>query len=457
MKLKNTFAKKLSALFVIGSLAIAPYSFAQELRIFVSDSTASKTVSFSGAGTDALEVLPQALSYIAIDSTNTRLYGISEPTMGTWKIVSAELDGTDFQEVHTTSNEIRALVVDVTNQKLFFIERKNLYRMNVDGSGLELLLNLTDADEFFVNLAVDSTRSKLLFSTYHNYHVTEGLFQADLSTFGSREGITTQYQFFFADDLGYVASGPKVLAASGADIVQYDLTNFISLGGELGVKADSRFSTLFTAPSGSLGRLATDNVNGHAYYFLSDGPATSLRRVGLSGTGDEEAISSLSLTSSGLTSPDALAIYSAAGSADPDSDGDGTPDSVDGCASDSTKITPGACGCGTEDVDTNLNGIIDCLPIEVPYTEASEMQSSLTTLKFGKSVSGLMGRFRTLRQNISLLEDSRYEELLQKLRRALVRLKFLTENKQNKAAFRRVKAKVDNYLAEIKELMTGDQ
>lgn len=43
-----------------------------------------------------------------------------------------------------------------------------------------------------------------------------------------------------------------------------------------------------------------------------------------------------------------------------DSDGDGVGDACDGCPDDALKQTPGACGCGTPDVDENGNGIADC-------------------------------------------------------------------------------------------------
>jgi len=44
-----------------------------------------------------------------------------------------------------------------------------------------------------------------------------------------------------------------------------------------------------------------------------------------------------------------------------DIDGDGVGDSCDGCMQDSTKITPGDCGCGIADVDQDQDGVSDCL------------------------------------------------------------------------------------------------
>jgi len=44
---------------------------------------------------------------------------------------------------------------------------------------------------------------------------------------------------------------------------------------------------------------------------------------------------------------------------EPDSDGDGVPDSQDGCPADPNKTEPGIGGCGVSDVDTDGDGTID--------------------------------------------------------------------------------------------------
>ena len=45
----------------------------------------------------------------------------------------------------------------------------------------------------------------------------------------------------------------------------------------------------------------------------------------------------------------------------PDSDGDGVPDSLDGCPSDAQKTVPGVCGCGAADTDSDGDGAADCM------------------------------------------------------------------------------------------------
>ena len=46
---------------------------------------------------------------------------------------------------------------------------------------------------------------------------------------------------------------------------------------------------------------------------------------------------------------------------DTDTDNDGTADCVDGCPTDPNKVAPGICGCGIPDTDTDLDGSADCI------------------------------------------------------------------------------------------------
>ena len=57
---------------------------------------------------------------------------------------------------------------------------------------------------------------------------------------------------------------------------------------------------------------------------------------------------------------------------DPDSDGDGTPDSLDGCVDDPDKTDPGTCGCGVVDEDITGDGVADCTVCGDGVIEAPE-------------------------------------------------------------------------------------
>ncbi len=51
-----------------------------------------------------------------------------------------------------------------------------------------------------------------------------------------------------------------------------------------------------------------------------------------------------------------------------DTDGDGLIDACDGCPEDPAKTAPGDCGCGVPDVDSDGNGVSDCLDNADPIT-----------------------------------------------------------------------------------------
>ncbi|MDG2200040.1 MAG: hypothetical protein P8K80_02515, partial [Phycisphaerales bacterium] len=54
------------------------------------------------------------------------------------------------------------------------------------------------------------------------------------------------------------------------------------------------------------------------------------------------------------------------GTPDVDSDSDGVLDCEDGCPNDPDKIEPGACGCGTPETDSDGDGIPDCIDCSEP-------------------------------------------------------------------------------------------
>ncbi len=79
--------------------------------------------------------------------------------------------------------------------------------------------------------------------------------------------------------------------------------------------------------------------------------------------------------------------------ADTDTDGDGITDSNDACPHDPNKTDdPGICGCGTEDIDSDNNGIMDCEEVsdddDTCFIISSENRTSLL---YNKMVSIILG------------------------------------------------------------------
>ncbi len=69
----------------------------------------------------------------------------------------------------------------------------------------------------------------------------------------------------------------------------------------------------------------------------------------------------------------------------PDTDGDGTQDCNDECPEDPLKTTPGLCGCGIADTDSNADGQPDCLDADVAVFRVSSSPAE------GPRVTGHIG------------------------------------------------------------------
>lgn len=81
-----------------------------------------------------------------------------------------------------------------------------------------------------------------------------------------------------------------------------------------------------------------------------------------------------------------------------DIDSDGTPDIRDSCKTDSTKVLPGACGCGVADVDANLNNVFDCFPTADFKAQVNALKTQIKKLNL-KSKS-----FRTQKSLVTNLK-----------------------------------------------------
>lgn len=64
-----------------------------------------------------------------------------------------------------------------------------------------------------------------------------------------------------------------------------------------------------------------------------------------------------------------------------DLDNDGVGDACEDCPTDAAKVTSGVCGCGIADVDSNSNGIVDCLATLELNDSLSKLRKQVIRLK----------------------------------------------------------------------------
>lgn len=151
--------------------------------------------------------------------------------------------------------------------------------------------------------------------------------------------------------------------------------------------------TAATMVSDTNGNYTTGALAPGSYLLLLDFPAFNSLTLSAKDVGTNDAIDSdfdpttkktavINHTGTGVSNINAgLYIPSLI-----DTDNDGAPDNKDLCPADANKLKPLVCGCGTADVDSNLNGVVDC-----QYNAEVKARTSTLPTLIKQLVPGLAG------------------------------------------------------------------
>jgi hypothetical protein len=175
--------------------------------------------------------------------------------------------------------------------------------------------------------------------------------------------------------LGETASTLNIPLDGGYDLAYHSLNNG---GGEVFISTVKETIFRLTESSGQLATFATLSDAAHP----SAPPAVTILAVlNKFGTFDNNGPSSTvlgaSVASNFFSSFSLLQITSQTY----DADGDGIPASSDQCPLDAAKASPGSCGCGIVDVDSNNDKVIDCGAARSFATNVSPQVGTLSTTK----------------------------------------------------------------------------
>ncbi|MFO0973292.1 MAG: hypothetical protein U1A27_07630, partial [Phycisphaerae bacterium] len=202
-------------------------------------------------------------------------------------------------------------------------------------------------------------------SVIANYNDLSGAFELDIGSTADEDHTINAENNYFGDSVdlqGFVDGDPALDAAPDNDhdgvIDCEDLCPETPEGAEIIAKGCS-------CEQLGIGDDDHDGVE-NCHDACPDTPECSRNHVDMTGCSIDsdsdgvvdgcDACEGTPACAAGHTDPDGCTI---------DSDSDGTPDGCDACPEDPAKIAPGDCGCGQADLDTNGDGVPDCLAIDL--------------------------------------------------------------------------------------------
>jgi hypothetical protein len=402
-------------------------------------------------------------------------------------VYKANPDGTGVELIQTVSGVVYGLDVDSKNDKLYIAATSDVYRSNLDGSNLETLITLSTGsvgkgDDLinqstfndFSDVAVDMKEGHLYYST------TRGLIgRTNLDGSNNTEivsvpsvtaNISTSYSSIRAIDLDlkngkiyWVDENRGRVQRCNLDGTQIEVVVPEDLSAKGGISVDSyNNEAYFTdSNSGEVKKVLLANnqvqslfqglqyplhidadVLGGKLYF-TDYNASSVLKANLDGS-----------SASGITGGQG-ALTSIALEITPDLDFDRVPAGEDLCDLDSQKLSPGVCGCGVADDDEDNNRVVDCLAEELPMDESLKVLSALRDTNFKNGLSDeLLASYRELVASVSAAGLRGYQRDLNRLRRTIVRLNFLRNEKNSQEEFKVILAKALQQIKKIRKKLS---
>ena len=392
-------------------------------------------------------------------------------------ISRANPDGSGVESLYSTPMNEVAMGIDIDNinEKLYFADFDKIVRLDlsIGSPNPEVIINTPAV----MDVAVDVENSLIYYGTYYgeirvvNFDKTGDALILDLATTITSNNLSSQNiiapqitgidvdlkngKIYWAEQTNGTI-GRANLDGSGFEIVAENLDTGKSFGVAIDQLNDKLYYT--TSDSNQTGFIRNANLDGssvstlvNAQYpyhidldsedgkiYFSDFNTNQIFKANLDGSENASLVFSDSFAT-------AIAVH-----INPDSDGDGTPDTEDLCDDDANKVTPQICGCGTPDTDANQNGLVDCVVQDPPLAQSVEVAEALAASTYRSGVSpDLLTTYKALVASISQSGFQGLEDELRRLRSAITRLKFLKENKMNKRQFDRILAKANAALAEI--------